>query len=268
MLTTGVQLISGVPLNQSYIWSFTVGSPAGQAKFLTYTSYEVGTAPLKMVAVDLDGDNWLDITTANDVSNDISVLLSNGNGTWEMNTTYYCGVGPSDIFAPDIDSDRDMDLMVVNRGVSHDGSISVFFNIGDGTFSGYDSYPMGNNAISIIAHDLDGDADLDLAILNQHLDRIGILINDGSGLFAPLVAYATGSDSDLSWSPGNCLSRFLNPRFRMKAVCQYLNCSDGRFGCSYLLKLCLTVAFCPGILYRTKQTVISNHAPALIQMLL
>jgi hypothetical protein len=47
------------------------------------TSYPVGTGPAAIVAGDFDGDGKPDLAVANGGSNDVSILLNNGDGTFK-----------------------------------------------------------------------------------------------------------------------------------------------------------------------------------------
>ena len=68
-----------------------------------------------------DGDQ--DLAVANDRSDNVSVLLNNGNGTFQAAINYGAGDGPISVFASDLDGDNDHDLTVVNR---YSDNVSVF----------------------------------------------------------------------------------------------------------------------------------------------
>ena len=59
----------------------------------TRCTYAVGTGPYAIVAGDFNGDGRTDLAVANHGSNDVSVLLGNGDGTFQPQVTYAVGNG-------------------------------------------------------------------------------------------------------------------------------------------------------------------------------
>jgi len=59
-------------------------------------------------------------------------------------------------------------------------------------FSGPVNYPVGDGPRSVVAADLDGDTDLDLAVGNHWNDDISIFFNNGDGTFQSPVNYPVG----------------------------------------------------------------------------
>ncbi len=66
-------------------------------RFSNQTAYSVGTGPSSVVVVDVNSDNKPDIIVINVNSNNISVLLNAGNGTFLNQTTYSVGTEPSSL---------------------------------------------------------------------------------------------------------------------------------------------------------------------------
>jgi hypothetical protein len=111
---------------------------------------------------------------ANYHSDNVSVLLNNGDGIFEQAVNYGAGYYPYSVFAVDLDGDGDNDLAVANR---NSYNVSVLLNNGDGTFQTAVNYGAGAEPRSVFAVDLDGDGDNDLAVANSYSDDISILIN-------------------------------------------------------------------------------------------
>ena len=96
--------------------------------------------PTAIVAGDFNGDGRTDLAVANYGSNDVSVLLGNGDGTFQPQVTYAVGSGPVALVAGDFTGDGRTDLAVANSG---DNDVSVLLGNGDGTFQPQVTYAVG-----------------------------------------------------------------------------------------------------------------------------
>jgi hypothetical protein len=88
-----------------------------------------GQGVRSIAAVDLDADGDLDLVTANAQTNNVSVLLNNGRGTFTAGNNIAVGVSPRQVVAADVDGNGTQDLLVVNSGAN---TVSVRLNIGYG----------------------------------------------------------------------------------------------------------------------------------------
>ena len=130
------------------------------------------------------------------------------------------GAGPHGVAAADLDGDGDKDLAVVNLSA---GNVTILKNNGNGNFFQPGSSPeggLGSFPDYIVAADLDGDGDQDLAVANQESDNVTILKNRGSGNFrqpasspeaagdAPvaLAAFDLDGDADQDLAVANAFS--------------------------------------------------------------
>jgi hypothetical protein len=189
VLTTDIQSSQGVPLESSYVWSFTALVNDGSGTFLHDSVYSVGMDPRSISSADLDDDGDLDLATANDSSANVSVLLNKGDGTFSPHSVYPVGTAPVSLFSADLDGDGDMDLATANRD---DDSVSVLLNNGYAIFDSVSSYPVGRQPESIFCADLDGDGDLDLTTANAQGHDVSVLLNNGDGTFTFDSAYPVG----------------------------------------------------------------------------
>ena len=57
-------------------------------------------------------------------------------------------------------------------------------------------WPTGANPYAVAAVDLNGDGKPDLAVVNASSNSVGVLLNNGSGAFAPAGSYVIGVDPD------------------------------------------------------------------------
>src|SRR5271166_6019939 len=80
--------------------------------------HSAGTAPSALVAGDFTGDGRTDLAVANDGTIDVSVLLGNGDGTFQHQVLYAVGFEPDDLVAGDLTGDGHTDLAVANYTLS------------------------------------------------------------------------------------------------------------------------------------------------------
>jgi Flp pilus assembly secretin CpaC len=89
----------------------------------------------------------VDLVIANSASNNVTVLLGNGDGTFTeaAGSPYPVGTNPSAVVVADFNGDGNLDFAVANKG---DNTISVFKGNGKGGFTAFPASPFAlqNNA--------------------------------------------------------------------------------------------------------------------------
>ncbi len=167
---------------------------------ISYAADSSGFSSVHLVqAADLNGDGKPDLVTLRSI-NDLSsanVLLNKGDGTFAAPVSYAAGWSPYGVAAADLDGDGKPDLAVANFGNNDpsNSSVSVLFNLGNGTFAAPINYVAVVNPTSIVASDLNGDGKPDLAVLNgasMGIKKVSVLFNLGNGTFAAAVNYPVG----------------------------------------------------------------------------
>jgi len=156
---------------------------------MTASDYGVGSSPPAVSTGDLNGDGKLDLVVANSSDSTISVLLGNGDGTFQAQATYAVGQNPRDIAIADFNGDGKLDLAVANV---NSNTVSVLLGNGDGTFQPQVQYPTGTGAWGVAAADVNGDGKLDLLITNSGDTTVSLLLGNGDGTFQPHVDYQAG----------------------------------------------------------------------------
>src|SRR5262249_9294451 len=141
-------------------------------------NYPVGTGPSSVVVGDFRGDGRSDLAVVNAVANTLSILLGNGDGTFQAAVNYPAGYQPNLAAAADLDGDGRLDLAVSNFG----GTVSVLRGNGDGTFQAPVRYAAGAHGGSGAVGDFNGDGSLDLAVSNHtRAGRVTVLLNAADG---------------------------------------------------------------------------------------
>ncbi len=75
---------------------------------------------------DFNGDGWPDLASANLYDNTVSVLLGNGDGTFQTHMDYPTGNYPDCVAVGDFNNDGKLDLAITNF---NDNTVSVLINI-------------------------------------------------------------------------------------------------------------------------------------------
>ena len=154
------------------------GAASGEHVFGSF-AYQVGSGPQALAEGDLNDDGHPDLVAANRYTNDVSVLLNLGDGTYTDPVTYDMGNDPTWIGIADLNDDDLLDVVTTNVD-SED--VTIRFNEGGGTLGPVVSLPLGNSPMSAALADLDGDDHPDLAItVASGSDQVTLLMNDGAG---------------------------------------------------------------------------------------
>ncbi len=148
-----------------------------------------GAAPETVATGDFNGDGKLDVVVANNNSDSVSILLGNGDGTFQPHVDYPVGSAPSTVLVGDFNGDGILDLAVRNQSSS---TVSILLGNGDGTFQAAHNSATGNGDSRMVAADFNRDGKLDLATTNDGDGTVSILLGNGDGTFQPHVDYAAG----------------------------------------------------------------------------
>ena len=154
----------------------------------TLLSLNTNILTYELLDVDSDGDQDIVIASQNF---ELRLIKNNGNGTFAAPTifsTYSFNNAPGSLAAADFDGDGDTDIATRRT----DGELSWFENDGGAFTTKNVVLPIGGIPIAVNAFDYDNDGDQDLLYTQYQQGRIGVLKNQGTGIFdAPLVIYNT-----------------------------------------------------------------------------
>jgi len=126
---------------------------------------------------------------ANDGSDNVSILLGNGDGTFQAAVNYGVGSAPTSVAVGDFNGDGKLDLAVVNE---LSNNFSILLGNGDGTFQAAVNYGAGLSLFSVAVGDFNGDGKLDLAVASGGSDYVSVLLGNGDGTFKTAVQYVAG----------------------------------------------------------------------------
>jgi hypothetical protein len=172
--------------------------------FAPAVHYLSGGGVCGIVARDFNGDGITDLAVARLFMSKVSVLLGQGsggigNGSFAAEVDYPTGTGPFELVSADFNGDGIMDLatplnttpsVCVLPGLGSGG-------VGNGTFGGFTTFPIGNLGTGIATADFNHDAIPDLVATEYNSGTVGVLLGTGSpaigaGSFSPVSHFAAG----------------------------------------------------------------------------
>ncbi len=182
------------------------------APAVTYNSDANHFSSYSVAVADVNGDGKPDLVMANACSADsctngtVSVLLGNGDGTFQTAVNYASGgILAYSVAVADVNEDGKPDLVVTNEcgsGATCDGTVGVLLGNGDGAFQTAVTYSSGGwNAYTVAAADVNGDGKPDLVVASQCASScnagigggvVGVLLGNGDGTFQAPVTYGSG----------------------------------------------------------------------------
>jgi hypothetical protein len=173
----------------------------GNGQFNSPSRYAVGPTPTGVITVDFDRDGHLDLAVGNGGASDdgttISVLLGNGDGTFNTKTDYTVGVAPDNLTAGDFNADGYLDIVVACSGTGGTGTaLYLLTNRGNGTFNSSTTLTTVEQPIDVNAADFNGDSNVDLAVVSIESGGAGttlsIFLGNADGTFQTRADYTVG----------------------------------------------------------------------------
>ena len=139
---------------------------------------------------DFNGDGKPDIVVTDLNSQNVSVFLGNGDGTFRPPVISNTNLNVASVTVGDFNGDGKLDI-----AVSDDVSIvAVLWGNGDGSFQAPLVIPeVFPAALSLAVGDFNADGVLDLAVANQTSDSVSVLLGNGDGTFQAASTYLTGT---------------------------------------------------------------------------
>jgi hypothetical protein len=152
--------------------SFTVGPPI-----------HVSDWPLSIVTEDFNGDGFNDLAVTSYTDGWVTILLGDGKGGFSAQSPIPVGKGPWALATEKFTGSGHFDLAVTN---AIDSTVSILINGGTGTFSplpGSTPISVGTTPIGLVAAELFGTGNIDLAVLNAGSNTVSLFQGNGAGAF-------------------------------------------------------------------------------------
>lgn len=148
-------------------------------------SLEDSSGPRAIVLADFDGNGSMDVAVANEVSNNVAVLLNGGDGVLGRSRAFSVGESPIALASGDVNNDGRIDLVAANN---LDSTVSVLLNQGSGTFTVGSPLDVGQGPAALALADLNGDSRQDLIVASLDsgealVGSVQVYLGQGDGTF-------------------------------------------------------------------------------------
>ena len=165
-------------------------SSSTNAQSLSFNRTDIltGTAPKRVAVADFNHDGISDMVVLNSSGSSLSVLLSNGDGTFRapLNTTL--GAYPREIAVGDVNLDGFPDVITDD---TDNNQLYVLLGKGDGTFRA--PITFSGSASGLAIGDFNGDGKPDFAATDFANGKIIIWLGRGDGTFSNQSTVAVGT---------------------------------------------------------------------------
>ena len=162
--------------------------------------------PYWLVAADLRNIGTIDLVVPDSgASNNIYVLLGNGDGSFRPPVGYTVDAGPYGVSVGDMNGDGVLDLVVPNTAENEDAQVSVLLGDGNGTFGAKTDYAVGSNPTFVALADFNSDGLLDVATSNSGSSDATILLqaHTETATATNVAVYPSGPHNVLASYPGD-----------------------------------------------------------------
>jgi hypothetical protein len=151
-----------------------------------------------LVAGDFNRDGHLDLAAASNLLSGqtqtalVTVLLGNGDGTFQQEAPLNVGVSPSGLAVADFNGDGRLDLVATTRF----GTVTVLLNNGNGTFRSTTPIQVSDDITAVAVGDFFGDGKQDVAVTNLGhqgaVSSVSVLRGNGDGTFQAPITFSIG----------------------------------------------------------------------------
>ena len=137
----------------------------GDGTFQAALDFAVGTFLNSITVGDFNADGHLDLATATAENfgelGSVSILLGNGDGSFQAARDFPVGTAPISITVGDFNADGHLDLAAANF---YSNTVSILLGTGTGSFQTALDFPVGLQPNAVTVGDFNTDRRLDLAV--------------------------------------------------------------------------------------------------------
>ena len=188
---------------------------AATPSFAARQDFATGDSPVSVAAGDLNGDGKADLIVAN-LTSTVSVLFNTTAPgapapTFAPKQDFPTGDGPRFVSVGDLNGDGKLDLAVVNF---NSATVSVLLNTtapgaNAPSFAALHDFPTGVRPIASSVGDLNGDGQLDLAVVNFVSNTVSVFLNN-TAPGAAIPSFAVKQDFATNFNPASITMGDLN----------------------------------------------------------
>ncbi|MEG4108445.1 DUF4347 domain-containing protein, partial [Microcoleus sp. S13_C5] len=183
----------------------TLKTYSGVLGFAPQVPLATGNGPRSVSIGDINGDGKPDLAVANDLTNNVSILLNTTTTgattpTFAPQVTFATGTNPVSVSTGDFNGDGKPDLALANVSSN---TVSILLNTTTTgattpTFAPQVTFATGTRPVSVSIGDINGDGKPDLATANFNSNNVSILLNRTTTgattpTFATQVTFATNT---------------------------------------------------------------------------
>jgi len=178
--------------------SISVIEGYGNGSFADQKIYSTGnnSHPYAVASGDLNNDNRVDLVTANEGTDSISIFFGFNYTLFQKQRTYWSvdSLAASDIAVSDFNNDHSLDIAAT---FYWSNKIGILLGYGNGNFTDIITYSTGDSSgpWGIAAGDFNNDNQPDIVVTNSVTNTIGVFLGYGNGSFTTITTYSTGEYS-------------------------------------------------------------------------
>jgi hypothetical protein len=179
----------------------------GDGAFQNSVIYDVEQGPQDLAVADVNGDGKPDLLVVNECGHTngcregtVSVLVGNGDGTFQAQQSYFVGIFPLEVAVADFNGDGKSDLVLdlpcgTDSSCTSNGGIGVLLGNGDGTFQSVVNYAAtGSDTARVGTGFFSNRNTPDIVALNYQTFNITVFKGKGDGTFAAGKTFMVGAN--------------------------------------------------------------------------